>query len=379
MTITIPTPKQLSELTKHRNVASVSIYIASPATGGGESRSPIGQDPEPAQLALRSAANKAYAELQAAGVSQADQKKIQGHVLELLDDRTFWATPARSIAVFISPDEVFTFRLMNELPQYSAVGDRYDIGPLLRAITFGHSGYVLAVTVGDVRLTYLSPDASYHQVDLPTLPEDASEVFEKRVTTGRFSRHRADGTLGPKVEQKRYCSIVQDAVKDVIEESHVPLVLAAAADLEPAYREINTYKSLLKKGIDANPTSLSIEDLAKRGREILDKHFEEKLEAWRERFGSLRANGSASTQLSDVARSATAGQVDTLYFDLEFMDEGSIDEQGVISFAETAGPETYGLIDEIASRVLLTGGTVKAVRRQDLPDSDSPVAATFRN
>jgi len=35
------------------------------------------------------------------------------------------------------------------------------------------------------------------------------------------------------------------------------------------------------------------------------------------------------------------------------------------------------LVDEIAARVLRTGGTVKAVRSDDLPD-DSPVAATFR-
>ena len=50
---------------------------------------------------------------------------------------------------------------------------------------------------------------------------------------------------------------------------------------------------------------------------------------------------------------------------------------GTITIAREPGPTTYGLVDETAVRVLRTGGTVKAVRREDLPD-DSPVAATFR-
>ena len=171
---------------------------------------------------------------------------------------------------------------------------------------------------------------------------------------------------------------VQQAVLDVIGDSDLPLLLAASSDLEPAYREVNSYRSLLEQGIYANPSSLSLQELEKRGRKLLEQHSEDELASWRENFGTLRANGRASSQLSDVAKAASAGLVDTLLFDLASTEEGSIDEGGRITIADVPGPTTYGLVDEVAVRALRTGGTVKAVRREDLPDNTS-IAATFRS
>src|SRR5690606_32021055 len=135
-----------------------------------------------------------------------------------------------------------------KLPAHTAIGDRFDVGPLLRATTFGHSGYVLAITEGDVRLLHLASDATSRLIELSTLPTDAAEALDIAVTTGRFNRHKADGTLGSKTEQRRYCTIVQKAVLQIIENPTLPMVLAVASDLEPAYREINTYGGLLHRG-----------------------------------------------------------------------------------------------------------------------------------
>ncbi len=368
----------LAQLTKHRHPGSISLYIASSGSGAGGGRAAIVHDTEAARLALRSAATEALAELDKIGVDRTDRDRMSAAIQAFDSDRDFWGTQARTIAIFSSPEKTQAFRLRNELPQRTTVGDRFDVGPLVRATTFAHSGYVLAITEDDVRLLLLESDASSRKVELTTLPEDAAEALETSVTTGRFNRHSADGTLGPKVEQRRYCSIVQDAVLEVIVSPTAPLVLAAAADLEPAYREVNTHRGLLEKGIDANPTSLSAEDLESRGRAVLDGHYSTELAEWREKFGSLKANGRASSELSEVARAASTGQVDTLLFDLESNGEGSIDDAGVITVADEAGPTTYGLLDEVAARVLRTGGTVKAVRRADLPD-DTPLAATFRS
>lgn len=374
MSIDIPSSEDLTELSQQRNAGSVSLYIGS---GTGDARPPIVHDTEAARLALRSTLTDALSELETVGVSREDRDDISAGVEALERDREFWGTQARTIAVFASPGHIRAFRLRNELPTHRAVGDRYDLGPLLRSTTFGHSGYVLAVTEGDVRLLFLGSDASSTPVELPDLPEAIAESLNKTIESGRFDRRSADGTLGPKVEQRAYCSAVQDLVLNVIGDTGLPLVLSAAADLEPAYREVNAYRGLLDDGIDANPTSLSLDELEKRGRAILARHSGSELATWRENFGSLRANGLASSQLSDVAHAATAGLVDTLLFDLSSTEEGSIDEGGVVTIADEPGPTTYGLVDEIAVRVLRLGGTVKAVRREDLPD-DKPVAATFR-
>ncbi|MFC7402124.1 hypothetical protein [Citricoccus sp. GCM10030269] len=376
MSIDIPSTEDFAELTQHRHAASVTAYVAS--SGHHDSRSPIGRNPEVAQLALRTAVGESLSRLESAEIPAEDRDSIVAAVDELVDDRDFWATQARSIAVFVSPDRLRAFRLMNHLRTHSSEGDRFDTGPLIRATTFAHSGFVLALTRGSARLLALESDASCHEVELTGLPEDLGLELQTADNEGRMDRQRADGSLRPKIQRRDFCSTVQEAVLRQINGSQHPLVLAASPDLEPAYREVNTYRRLLDEGIEANPASLSLDDLARRGREVLDRNYATQLAAWREEFGTLRAHGRASAKLREIARAATAGQVDVLLFDLAAEREGTIDEYGNVTPADEPGAHTYGLADEVAARVLRTGGIVKAVRSADLPDG-AKIAATFRS
>ena len=64
--------------------------------------------------------------------------------------------------------------------------------------------------------------------------------------------------------------------------------------------------------------------------------------------------------------------------DIDEVVPGSIDEgTGAVTFADAAGPDRYGVVDEIVRRVWLAGGEVLAVRRHDIPDQGS-VAAILR-
>jgi hypothetical protein len=80
-----------------------------------------------------------------------------------------------------------------------------------------------------------------------------------------------------------------------------------------------------------------------------------------------------------VARAATAGAVDTLLVDIDEKVPGLVDDEtGAVALAEDDDAASYGVVDEIARRVLLGGGRVLAVRRADLPDA-TPVAAILRH
>lgn len=374
MSIDIPSTEEFASLTKQRNVASVSLYVSAAANGDV---SAVAHDTEAVRLALRSAAHEAVGELASIDVSKSDRDAITEHVRTLESDRDFWASQARTVAVFVSPEGISSFRLMNHLAPLTAVGDRFDVGPLVRAASFRHTGYVLAVTVGDIRLLYLDSQANSRQIELTTLPDDAADVLGRDENGGRADRIRAEGTLGQKVELRRFCSIVQDAVLHEIGDDTIPLVLAASTDLAPAYREVNSYGSLLDEGIDANPASLSLADLELRGRAVLDRRYASQLADWAETFGNRKPQHRASADFDTVARAATSGQVESLLFDIDTCDEGVINEYGQVISVPEPGPTTYRLVDEIAARVLRTGGRVVAVRRADLPE-DSPVAATFR-
>lgn len=376
MSIDLPTADDFAELTQHRHASSVSVYLASSGSDGDHS--PIGRHPEAARIALRTAVTDALSSNRAAEFPAGDRERLTALIDELVEDRGFWSTQARSLAVFVSPEGLRSFRLMNRLHTHASLGDRFDTGPLIRATTFAHSGFVLALTKGSVQLLALESDASCHEVELTGLPEDLGLELQTADNEGRMDRQRADGNQRPKAQRRDYCSRAQDAVLQQINGSNHPLVLAASSDLEPAYREINTYRRLVEEGITANPASLGLDQLARRGREVLDRNYAAQLADWRERFGSLRAHGRASAKLREIARAATAGQVDVLLFDLTAEREGTIDEYGNVTPSDEPTAHTYGLADEVAARVLRSGGTVKAVRGADLPDG-AKIAATFRS
>lgn len=367
MRLTLPTSHALSELTKHRDDASVSIYLPS---------SPLPDRTEAVQIAFKDAVAQAEKQLAAAGVSSEDARGVTRQLLELDSDREFWQHQGRAIAVFAGPEMLRTFRIANALESQVAVGDRFDLGPLMRSVSFANSGFVVSVSEGEVKLLELSSDGPPLEVPLD-LPAELGSVFERADNQGQSDPPRAEGATGQRIEQQRYCRLVQDAVIAAINGSTLPMILCASRDLEPAYRAINSYQGLLERGIDAHPDSLTSSDIDLRARTILDEHYATELAAWRETFGSRRSNGLATGQLSEVARAATAGAVDELLFDLNSTVEGSIDDSGVVHTADTPGPTSYNIVDEIAVRVLRSGGTVRAVRSDDLPD-ETPVAATLR-
>src|SRR5690606_12127313 len=226
----------------------------------------------------------------------------------------FWEYQSRGIAVFAAPGSIQTFRVANRLGELTAVGDRFDIGPLLRSVSFRNHGYVLALTEGDIRLVELSADERPSVVELSELPDDIHTVLEDASNDGRADRQRARGATGDRVETQRYCRLVHDAVFAAIGDDDAPLILAASHELESAYREINEYGALLAPGIDAHPGSLDTDELEKRARAILDDHYAEQVAHWRDEFGTHRSNGRASSRLAEVARAASAGAVAELLF-----------------------------------------------------------------
>ncbi len=367
MRLTLPTDHDLIELTKHRDAASVSIYLPS---------TPITRDVDAVQLALKTAAFDVEAQLRELDVHKKEVDEVSKSLEALQSDREFWGFQGHSLAIFVAPGVVHAFRLANSLQSLVAVGDRFDIGQLLRSVTFTNGGYVLSVSDGRTRLLELSANERPIELELE-LPDELEGVLDDTKYQGRFDRHRADGTTGDRVERERFCSLVQDAVLLHVAESTLPMILNASADLDPAYRAVNTYRGLLKDGIDANPEALSVEDLNTRARTILDEFYEAKMVDWRELFGTHRSNGVATSQLNEVARAATASAVAELWFDMDFGLEGSIDDTGVVHEVSEPDAESYRIVDEIAARVLRSGGIVKAVRADDLPDK-TPVAATLR-
>ncbi len=157
----------------------------------------------------------------------------------------------------------------------------------------------------------------------------------------------------------------------------LPLVLAATEPLGSIYRSLNSYPHLVEPGISGSPEGATDGELAAAARAVLDEVNARELAELRDRFELRFSHDRASTDLATIARAATFGAVDTLLVDIDEKMPGYVDEEsGAVTLASDDA-SSYGVVDEIARRVLLAGGRVLAVRRPEVPGGE-PLAAIMR-
>jgi hypothetical protein len=111
---------------------------------------------------------------------------------------------------------------------------------------------------------------------------------------------------------------------------------------------------------------------------VLDELYADELTELRARYEQRVPQGRASDDLAAIARAATFGAVDTAFLDIDESVPGFVDDaDGALTLDDTGDAVNYGVMDEIARRVLLARGRVLAVRRDDVP-GDGPAAAILR-
>jgi hypothetical protein len=330
------------------------------------------------RIALRNLAAEARRQLDDVGAPKADVEAIDASLEELEADGVFWRYQARSLAVFATPQALTSFRLPNRLSELAAVSDRFHVKPLLRAVTFPQFAYVLALAEGSVRLIEALPDAPPFEVRVPDLPSDAASAAGMASIADRAPRGALQGAEGQKVRLRQYARQVDQALRPLLRGQDVPLVLAAAEPIESIYRSVSTSTRLAAEGIPGNPETTPDAELVAQARTVLDGLHAAELADVRERYAERGSQGRAAADVTDVARAATFGAVDTVLVDIDDVVPGSIDEEtGAVIFAEDDDAVAYGVVDEIARRAWLTGGRVLAVRREDVPGG-GPVAAILR-
>jgi hypothetical protein len=350
----IPTRPQIDQLLDARDAASVSLYLPT-----GRSTLESQQD----RVALSNLGDLVRSKLEAAGADADTVTALDEGIEAIVDDDDFWTRPANSLAVFLTPHSERTFRLPNQLSQSVEVSDRFHVSPLMRAVTFPQAAHVLALSKGAVRLLEIGPDGTAQEIGVSDMPRDAWDPRSNKVFKAR---------------DRSYVRQIDHAIRSVLNHSDLPLIIAATEGIDALYRTVNTYPRLVDARWPGNPEELTDAELAANVRTILDEVYAAELDDLAKLFDTRNSQGRAATDVSDVARLATMGAVDTVLIDFEAVLPGTIDEtSGAVTFADAPSADTYGILDEIARRVHLTGGRVLAVRSDDIPQQ-TPVAAILR-
>jgi hypothetical protein len=365
----IPTRGTVEQLLAVRDPFCVSLYVPT---------SPLKQDVRAGQIELKTLAAEAVAQLEAVGADRGAVSELRESLDDLGADEDFWSEQARTLAVYATAESLQTFRLANRLSSAVEVGDRFYVKPLLRAISFPHAAFVLALAGGAVRLVEVQSDGPAYTVRVPDLPSSAADAARKASIADRAPKGRIQGSEGQKVRLRQFARKVDRAVRGAAGGTELPVILAAAEPMATIYRSVNTYPHLVEEVIAGNPEDMSDDQLAAAARTVLDGVYARELGEVRELFETRRLQERAATDVATVARAATYGAVDTLVADIDEKVPGRVDEEtGAVAFADDDA-SSYGVVDEIARRVLLAGGRVLAVRSAEVPDGGA-VAAILRH
>jgi hypothetical protein len=366
--VDIPTVEVIAALASYRGDACVSIYL--PTT-------PVTQQARGDRIELKNLTKRAIKEIRSAHGDERAAALIDEQLDDLVDDDEFWRFQAHSLAIFATPENVRTFRLPNSLEMVLEVSDRFHIKPLLRSVSFPNACYILALTQKRVRLIEVSADLPAALIMVEGLPEDAGRAVRGVGEVTHWPSGRVQGREGQKLLLRQFARRVDQALRPVLGGSGLPLVLAAAEPLASLYRSVNTYPQLADVIFEGSPEGLSEAELAERVRPILDGIYRREIAAWRRLFRERENSGRATTDIAQAAHAATFGAVETILVDIDQVIPGRIDDQGAVSFASRTGEGNYGVVDEIAMRVLATGGRVIGVRKADIPREQS-LAAVLR-
>lgn len=367
--VDIPTQSELQALAAARGAAMVSFYV--PTT-------PQTQNIGPARTSLGNLLKQAEAQLQEAGVPKRTIWPISEQIADLIDDDGFWRLQSHSLAVFVTPDSLRTFRLPNRLTEVVQVSDRFHIKPLIRAVSVPQHAFILALAEGGVRVIEVLPDTAGEEIRIPGLPKDAASAAGTASVNSRTFSGRIGGTEGQKVLLRQFCRQVDAALRPFLAGRSEPLILAATEPLSAIYPSVSTYGHLAAEIIAESPAHAKPADLTARARPILDRLHAARLAGIQRLFETREKDGRATTDVAQAARAATAGAVETLLVDIDDVVPGRIDEDtGAVTFDAADSASSYGVVDEIAGRVMASGGQVLGVRREDIPKG-ATLAAILR-
>ncbi len=381
--------EQLTELAKIEAEPCVSIYMPS-----FHVESELSQN----AIRLKNLLKQARQELHEQGYRDGDVDSLLKPLEPMTENNSFWLDRADGFAAFLTMEDSRFYRLPIDFEELVVTGKRFHLKPLFPMIAANNRFYVLALSKNRVRL-FQGTHYSIAEIESKEIPESLVDALlheqrqrsvQHHIANIAGGRHDAafhgqnvsgqDEKRQPHDEIIRFFRDVDNGVRQTLGEESAPLVLAGVEYYLPIYRDVNRYGGLVDDSIVAgNPDNEKAQDLHEKAWQIVEPRFMEAQETSMERFEQLRGNGAklASSDIHEILPAAVYARIDTLFVEIDKHIWGTYnpDENAVqLHDGHAAGDED--LLDLAAVHTLVHGGTVHALRSENMP-SDG-IAATFR-
>jgi len=283
---------ELLTLAEHRGGPHVSIYLPMERAGPQTRENPI---------RLKNLLRNAEEELVAGKMRPTEVRDLLEAARALEDDYQFWQHQAEGLCIYIAPGFFVQHRLPMRFPERVVVANRFHVRPLLELFTGDVYYYVLAISMGDVRVfrcgRYSEQELSV--VDMPRSMDDAlwpDDPEKQRQFRAMRSGQSGETALlySPEYAQQtkeqlfHYFRQVDQSLHHLLRNESAPLVVAAVDYLHPIYAEANTYRHLLQEGVTGNPEGVQPDELRLKAWQLVEPHVRQARTQALERFQSLQ-------------------------------------------------------------------------------------------
>ena len=323
-----------------------------------------------------------------------DAKALLQPAEDLLGPTDFWMYPGDGLAIFLSADTARQYTLPIRLKKNLVVADRFQVKPLLPLFSGDGSFFVLALSQNEVRLLQ-GTRSIVAQVELENLPDSLSKLRAADGSEAHLNWYMPSGSPGApgrnaaifhgvgggtEIDRAKlldYFREVDKGLRAILHMDQAPLVLAGVDYLHTLYREVSSYPHIFETGISGNPERLRVDELHAEAWRILQPHFQQIRQTAKQRYRQLSGQNSdlASDDLNRILPAALHGQVEVLFVAVGTQQWGEFDLANLrVHKNEAYRPGNEDLLDRAAVLTLLNGGTVFAVRKDQVPSRNLAAA-----
>jgi hypothetical protein len=314
-------------------------------------------------------------------------------------DDEFWAHPQDGIAVFGAPGFFHVEKVQRQMPELVVVNDHLYMKPLVRVFQSEDSYQILALDREDIKMYQGNRYVLDEIVLAPSVPRTIEQALGPKVTMqgtegkgtvgsgpGNAGRALSAGAVfhghGSKNDEvrldvERFFRVIDRAVTEAHSmPSTLPLILAALPEYHSRFQELSHNPYLLEEGIHTNADAQTKGWLREEAWRVMEPRYRARLQQLVDIYHAARARGQATDDLAHALGFATDGRVGTLLVEAERRIPG--DAEGHIPHrTDGNGPGESDLLDDLAERVMKTGGQVIVVPHDGMP-TRTGLAAVFR-
>lgn len=322
------------------------------------------------------------------------QKQLEPFEALAADEKT-WNHTFKGLAVFGAPGVFRVVGTHKSFENLAIAADSFHTKPLRQYLQSREQFHVLGLSLDNIRLFEGTRHALTEIILSDQTPKTITKILGTELTEGHSTVASYGGSSGASTPMHHgHGGKKDEADKDtaryfraIAEMMHTeyskptgwPLLLAALTEHQSLFQKVNKSPFLLPNGIEINPASVSLEQLAALAWEVMEPVYKSKLDTQVAAFEQARANGKGSDDYKKIALAAVEGRVEMLIVEVDKIIPIRVTNliTGNTQHKDLSNPRVDDLLDDLGELVIKMGGQLMVVPAEQMP-SETGLAAIFR-